>query len=165
MQVKLQLDPGASIPTRAHNTDTGYDLRANKITIRILEVNGKWKTFSPEDKLPDLRECCWQAEIDTGVHIQPPNGWGFTARPNSRSRDSLFRWAFSPGTIDGNYTGSIRITLEPRFKWVDIQHIPAIGDVCAQIKPERVYSCSFEQVDTLTPTERGSNGFGSTANK
>ena len=159
----VQLDPGATMPSKAHAADTGLDIRALSITYRVWDIIDRcWRTFDPfQGSRP--RNIPWQAVIDTGVHLQPPAGWGFEARPNSRNRDHLFRWAFSPGTIDGNYTGSIKITLEPRFEWVDYDDVPETGEVCGQLKLEKVHQIKLTQVNRLTPTDRADGGFGSTA--
>lgn len=161
--VKIHLDPGASMPSKAHAADTGLDIRVLSVTYRIWDIIDRcWRTFDPfQGSRP--RNIPWQAVIDTGVHLQPPAGWGFEARPNSRNRDHLFRWAFSPGTIDGNYTGSIKITLEPRFEWVDYDDVPETGEVCGQLKLEKVHQIKLTLVDHLTPTDRADGGFGSTA--
>ena len=161
--VKIQLNPGASMPVKAHADDTGLDIRALSISYRVWDIiNRCWRTCDPRQGSRP-RHVPWQAVIDTGVHLQPPAGWGFEARPNSRNRDHLFRWAFSPGTIDGNYTGSIKVTLEPRYEWVDYDDVPKTGEVCGQLKLEKVHQIKLTQVDHLTPTDRGTGGFGSTA--
>lgn len=166
VKVKIQLDEGATMPRRAHDTDSGYDLRAKSVIIRKYNnITGEW-TEVPEyrwTKTPGVTP--WQAVIDTGVHLQPEPGWGFQTRPNSRNGKSLFRWSFSPGTIDGNYTGSIKVLLEPRFEWVCYEEVPKPGEVCCQIMLEEIHNAIFEQVTKLDETERGDGGFGSTKNK
>lgn len=51
--MKVKIDPGAYIPTRAHQTDAGLDIRAKE----AVQIPPK----------------CW-ANIPTGVHIQLPSG-------------------------------------------------------------------------------------------
>lgn len=165
IKVKVQLDEGAAMPTRALNGDTGYDIRAMKVTFRQYYNNG----FDEWEELPNYRavnerwrDFPWQVVIDTGVHLQPEAGWAFEGRPNSRNGKSLFRWAFSPATIDGNYTGSIKIILEPRWEWVHPNDAPKPGEVCGQLILEEVPNAIFELTDKLDDTDRGDGGFGST---
>lgn len=167
VRIKIKLDKGATMPTRAHDRDTGLDIRANAIGYRVWDViNRNWRAvpdgYTERSSPPNVP---WQVVIDTGVHVQPEDGYAFEGRPNSRNRDHLFRWAFSPATIDQNYTGSIKITLEPRFSWVAFDDAPKQGEVCAQLVLERVYRVDMQQVEELDETDRGDGGFGSTANK
>lgn len=157
--VKIQLDPGARIPHRAHTTDTGYDIHALTIKTEVL-IEDTWVT-TPVFMVDKQ----WRIVIDTGVHLQPPHGWAFSLRPNSRNGKSRFRWSFSPGTIDQGYTGSIKIILEPRTHRTKPSHAPQRGQVCGQLILERVYSADFILTDSLTTTDRGSHGFGSTERK
>lgn len=168
IKVKVQLDEGAAMPTRALNGDSGYDIRALSVTVREFNFNtNKWHEV-PENKWRILKKPCegaWQVVIDTGVHLQPEPGWGFEGRPNSRNGKQLFRWAFSPGTIDGNYTGSIKVILEPRYEWVHPIYAPKPGEVCGQLILEEIHNADFEVTDKLDDTDRGDGGFGSTEKK
>lgn len=167
INIKVKLDPGATMPTRAHDRDTGLDICANAISYRVWDViNRNWR-IAPGNlrRRPFPPNNPWQVVIDTGVHVQPEDGYAFEGRPNSRNRDHLFRWVFSPATIDQNYTGSIKITLEPRFPWVTFDDAPKQGEVCAQLVLERVYKVKLIQVDELTHTDRADGGFGSTAKR
>ena len=65
----------------------------------------------------------------------------------------------SPGTIDADYRGEIKVIL--------INHGDAAfeirrGDRIAQMVVAPVSAVSFNEVETLDETERGSGGFGST---
>lgn len=167
IKVKVQLDPGAQLPTRALNGDTGYDIRAMKVAFREYnDITGEWLTLDEWRAVSEhVRHNPWQVVIDTGVHLQPEQGWAFEGRPNSRNGKSMFRWAFSPGTIDGNYTGSIKVILEPRFHWVHPKYAPKPGEVCGQLILEEVHNADFELTDKLDETDRGDGGFGSTEEK
>jgi dUTP pyrophosphatase len=68
----------------------------------------------------------------------------------------------SPGTIDADYRGEIGVILanlsnEP----VTIQH----GDRIAQMVLSRHQQAEWIEVETLSQTDRGSGGFGSTGVK
>ena len=151
MQVKIQLDPGARIPTRAHDTDTGYDIHALTVDVAYRRCGNL--------------NLIWKVRIDTGVHLQPPAGYYFELVPNSRIAKSPFSYANSIGIIDQGYTGSLKVVLNADYNLTDKNLIPAPGDVVGQLILRKHLEADFIQVDTLTPTERGSNGFGSTANK
>lgn len=164
IKIKVQLDPGASLPTRALNGDTGYDIRAMKVAFREYNhITDEWLELDEWRAVNErIRHNPWQVVIDTGVHLQPEAGWAFEGRPNSRNGKSVFRWAFSPATIDSNYTGSIKIILEPRFPWVHPKYAPKSGEVCGQLILEEVHNADFELTDKLDETDRGDGGFGST---
>ena len=151
MQVKIQLDPGARIPTRAHDTDTGYDIHALTVDVAYRRCGNL--------------NLIWKVRIDTGVHLQPPAGYYFELVPNSRISKTPFSYANSIGIIDQGYTGSLKVVLNADYNLTDKNLIPAPGDVVGQLILRKHLEADFIQVDTLTPTERGSNGFGSTANK
>ena len=151
MQVKLQLDPGATVPTRAQDTDTGYDIRA-------LSVDVAYRRCGKDNLI-------WKVRIDTGVHVQPPAGYYFELVPNSRLAKTPLSYANSIGIIDQGYTGSVKVVLNADYNLTDKKLIPAPGDVVGQLILRKRLEADFIQVDTLTPTERGTGGFGSTANK
>lgn len=160
IKVKVKLDPGAAMPTRAHGTDSGWDIRALSIKIEYRTLQDpEWREL--QGKYPP-NNADWRIVIDTGVHLQPPPGWGFSGRPNSRSGKGWWRWAFSPSTIDQAYTGAIKVMLEPRHPWVLPSMAPQPGDVCGQLILERIYDMELEQVEELDDTDRGAGGFGST---
>ncbi len=164
IKVKVKLDTGAAMPTRAHDTDSGWDIRALSVKIEYRTLTDtEWRELG--NRMHPPRKSDWRVIIDTGVHLQPPPGWGFVGRPNSRNGKSWWRWAFSPGTIDQQYTGAIKVMLEPRHEWVSAYWAPKPGEVCGQIVLERIYDMELEQVDELEETARGSGGFGSTEKK
>lgn len=136
MNMKIKLDPGAIMPTRAHRWDAGLDLYAGAIDI----------IFAHD-----------RATFDTGVHVQIPAG--FVGFIKSRSGLMSKNGFTTDGTIDSGYTGSIKVTL---FNNSDDDYIVDIGDKIAQLV---ILPCSIVdliQVDELEETERGSDGFGST---
>ena len=136
MKLKVVLDPGATMPTRAHDLDAGYDL------------------YSREDAT------VWQnagGKFDTGVHIQIPAGYvGFV---KSKSGLNAKNGIQAEGVIDAGYTGSITVLLRnhgPRA--VEIKK----GQKIAQLVILPIITPELEVVDSLEETDRGSNGFGST---
>lgn len=86
--MKVVLDNGAKMPTRAHETDAGLDL------------------YSREDCIVEAKE---SATFDTGVHIAIPNG--FAGFLKSKSGLNVKHGLISDGVIDAGYTGSIVVKL------------------------------------------------------
>lgn len=166
-KIKIQLDSGAEMPTRAHDTDVGYDVRA----LRTWLVQGdgtEWELASLSDCLmmQDQAVDCAKIKIDTGVHAQPAAGYYLELVPNSRLAKSPFMYANSFGVIDPSYTGSMRVILNVvnMLTPQDLaQFLP--GRVVGQLIVRQQISADFEQVETLEETERGAGGFGSTENK
>jgi dUTP pyrophosphatase len=65
----------------------------------------------------------------------------------------------SPGTIDADYRGEIKIILVNHGNQ-DV--LVRRGDRIAQLVVAPVVSAVFEDAENLTPSERGEAGFGST---
>lgn len=136
MKLKVMLDPGAKMPTRAHSADAGYDL------------------FSREDAVihPNAGGI-----FDTGVHMEIPVG--FAGFVKSKSSMHINHSAQSEGVIDSGYTGSIHVKLfNHGSKSVFIKE----GQKIAQIVLLPIFTPELEQVESLEDTERGTGGFGST---
>lgn len=135
--MRIKLDEGAFMPTRAHPTDAGLDLRA-KERVKI------WPGLS--------------ATIDTGVHIELPPG--YYGRIESKSGLNVNHSIVScGGTIDEPYRGSIVVKL---YNLGDRAYVFEPGDKVAQLVIQHYIAPSMEIVDELSETDRGSNGFGST---
>lgn len=144
--MKIKLDPGAIMPTRAHDTDAGLDLYAP----RPLNPNapGSW-VISPEGTV-----------IDTGVHIELPHG--YYGKIESKSGLNVKYGIVSlGGVIDEGYTGAIKVKLYAMSNRGCYLHIDS-GDKIAQLIIMPYIAPELELVDELEPTERGDNGFGST---
>jgi dUTP pyrophosphatase len=98
--------------------------------------------------------------VATGFAIAIPDGYEVQVRPRSGlALKHGITCLNSPGTIDSDYRGEIRIILanlgsEP-FAIVR-------GERIAQLVPAVVQRAVMEEVATLDETARGSGGFGST---
>lgn len=135
--MKTVVESGAHVPERAHSTDAGYDIRCKKGGIIWPKCS---KTF------------------DTGVHIELPPGR--YAKIESKSGLNVKSSIVScGGVIDEGYTGSIRVKLY-NLGWLPYRFKD--GDKIAQLIIMRYGTDFVDVVDTLTPTERGESGFGST---
>lgn len=133
--MNIKLDNGAYMPTRAHETDAGLDLR------------------TPIDVIVPARG---SATIDTGVHIElPPFTTGFL---KSKSGLNVKYGLTSEGVIDVGYTGSICVKL---YNHSDKAYEFKKGDKISQLVILPILTPELELVSDLDETERGDNGFGS----
>ena len=96
----------------------------------------------------------------TGISIAIPDDCEIQIRPRSglaaKSNISVLN---TPGTIDSDYRGEIKIIL---FNHGKDDFIINNGDRIAQMVLMPVLKIDFEEVDKLPETVRGSGGFGST---
>lgn len=98
--------------------------------------------------------------ILTGLFIALPSGWEAQVRSRSglAAMDNVFVLN-SPGTIDSDYRGEIKVILTNLGTEDFIIHS---GDRIAQLVLNRVTKIMFKEVTNLDNTERGDGGFGST---
>ena len=144
--MKIKLDKGAYMPTRAHETDAGLDLYTP------VDVNVPGCSSDVFDEFAEVGS----AIIDTGVHVEIPKGYvGFI---KSKSGLMVHYGLTADGTIDAGYTGSIRVKL---FNHTNEEYLFGAGDKIAQLVLLPIITPELEQVDSLEDTDRGSNGFGS----
>ena len=100
--------------------------------------------------------------IPTGLTLEIPKGYHISVRPRS---GLAFHHGITlpnaPGTIDQDYRGELSILMiNLGGKIYTIQH----GDRIAQLLLEPVLQICFEEcsLESMSKTERGSRGFGST---
>ena len=149
MKIKIMLDEGAKMPTRAHETDAGLDLytpidvEVPKTRIRVGYSNYAVGVGS--------------AIIDTGVHLAIPVG--YVGLLKSKSGLMVRAELTTDGTIDSGYTGSIRVKL---FNHGSYDFKFKAGEKIAQLVLLPIITPDLVEVDSLEETERGDGGFGST---
>lgn len=136
LKMKVVLDEGAYMPTRAHEADAGLDI------------------YSREDAVIKPRG---SAVFDTGVHIALPSGT--VGILMSKSGLNVDCGLTSEGVIDEGYTGSIVVKL---YNSTDATHYIKKGQKISQLLVLPCYKPEIEIVGELDETERGNNGFGST---
>lgn len=164
VKIKIKLEPGAEMPTRAHDSDVGYDVKA--LRTWFVQSNGTVHQMNTMDEI--LRVCescldCAKIKIDTGVHVTPQPGYYVELVPNSRISKTPFMVANSFGVIDPEYTGSMHVVMNCVNRlWPDDLMPFMRGRVVGQLIIRERISADFEQVDELEETERGDGGFGST---
>lgn len=134
-KLKVVLDEGAKIPTRAHSSDAGFDL------------------YARETAIVEAKDSC---KFDTGVHIEIPEGYvGFL---KSKSGLNVKHGITSEGVIDAGYTGSVVVKL---YNNSGYDYKVNAGDKISQLVLLPIVTPELEIADSLTDSDRGDNGFGS----
>jgi len=135
------LNENAVIPEQATSGAAGFDLcSAEEGIIRI--ATGQ------------------RAVIDTGIALEIPHGYEGQVRPRSglAARNGI-TVLNSPGTIDSDYRGAVKVILYNTGPTFEVNK----GDRIAQLVISKVPKLiRFQKVKTLSDTERGEGGLGST---
>lgn len=98
--------------------------------------------------------------IPTGITIALPDGYEAQIRPRSGlAHKHGITVLNSPGTIDADYRGEIKVLL---VNLGQEKFVVKSGDRIAQMIVSEYTCVSWNIVNKLPQTERGSNGFGST---
>jgi dUTP pyrophosphatase len=101
--------------------------------------------------------------VKTGLFLEIPVGYEAQVRPRSgfalRNGVTVLN---SPGTIDADYRGEVGVILiNLSQENIEIHS----GDRIAQLVFAKVEQAEWNEVETLSETERGHGGFGSTGKK
>ena len=141
------MEPGAYLPTRAHETDAGLDLYAREEQI-IFPTIRAFPLFQAKNA----------AVFDTGVHIAfDPGTYGkIESKSGLNVKNSVVSCG---GVIDQGYTGSVAVKL---YNLGDKPYTVHKGDKIAQLVIMPYLTPEIELVSHLDDTPRGENGFGST---
>ena len=101
--------------------------------------------------------------IPTGLQVAIPDELEIQIRPRSglAAKENI-GVLNSPGTIDSDYRGELKIIL---FNHGKEDFIINNGDRIAQMVLVPIVKMEFEEVDSLPDTVRGQGGFGSTGKK
>lgn len=138
MKLKVKrLTKTAILPYKAYATDGGYDI------------------FTDEELMIESNQT---VAISTGIALEIPDG--YYGRLKGRSGLTLK----SPlrvleGTIDSSYRGEVKVMAE--VKKDCIYHVPK-GTKIAQLIIQPLPQIKVVEVDELSQSDRGENGFGST---
>lgn len=98
--------------------------------------------------------------IPTGLFIELPAGYEAQIRPRSGlALKHGITVLNSPGTIDADYRGEIKILL---INFSDTDFVVQNGDRIAQMIVAKHERIDWEQVEILTETVRGAGGYGHT---
>ncbi len=136
-----RLNPKAQIPKYKTDGSSGLDLMA------LIENPIKIK---PQESIL----------IPTGISIALPQDTEIQIRPRSGlAAKSSISVLNTPGTIDSDYRGEIKVIL---FNHGKEEFVINNNDRIAQMVLVPILKIEFEEVDNLPETIRGSGGFGST---
>ena len=134
-----RLDARATLPTRAYPGDAGLDL------------------YALEDGRLDAGE---RASVRTGVAVEIPDGYAGLVVPRSglaaRSGISLVN---APGLIDAGYRGEVQVLLLNTDRVTPFTITS--GERIAQLVLVRIEAPPVVEVESLSDSERGTGGFGS----
>lgn len=135
-----RLRPDAEIPSQAYEGDAGLDLAACE---------------------PAVLEPGERAIVPTGVAVEIPEGYAGFVQPRSglAARHGV-GIVNSPGLIDSGYRGEIQVVLLNTGR--EPFSVEA-GMRIAQLVIAPVASVRLVEVDALAASERGTQGFGSSA--
>lgn len=134
----MRKDYRAVVPTKAHDSDVGYDLTAIDI----------YKSLSNNTVL-----------YETGVVVKPPNGYYLEIVPRSSVTKTSVMLANSVGIIDPDYRDTIKIAVRITDPSLEDLVLP----FCRfQLILRKLESSAMKEVSCLDDTERGIGGFGST---
>ena len=104
-----------------------------------------------------------KALVPTGFSLSIPKGYEVQIRPRSGlAAKSGITVLNTPGTIDSDYRGEVKIILINLSK---DKFVIRNGDRIAQMVVCPVEQVSVEEVKELSGTDRGGGGFGSTGTK
>lgn len=144
MEVKIINKSSNELPNYATIHSAGMDMRAN-ITESIV--------------LGPLKRIL----VPTGIHIELPEGYEAQIRPRSGlAAKHGIGIVNSPGTIDADYRGEIKIIL---VNLSDEEFVLNPGERIAQMVVAKFERVDWKVADVLGESERGEGGFGSTGKK
>ncbi len=139
IDIKFKLEGGAQLPLYKTEGSSGMDVQS--IVDKCIEP-GKW------------------ALVETGLYAEIPEGYEIQVR--SRSGLAFKNGVFvlnSPGTIDADYRGEIKIILA---NFSDTPFAISKGDRIAQLVVAQVTKASICVTESVNETKRGAGGFGHT---
>jgi dUTP pyrophosphatase len=141
MQIRIVNRSLNPLPEYATSGSSGMDLRASLVE-------------------PMAFEPLQRALVPTGISIELPEGYEAQVRPRSGlAIKQGFTCLNSPGTIDADYRGEIKVILINLSQEKQVIHP---GDRIAQLVIQTVEKASWLPVEVLNETERNAGGFGHT---
>ena len=164
MRVKIKkLSDKAQIPSYAHVGDAGMDIIATSLSITADYV-----------------------EYGTDLAFEIPEGYCMLIFPRSSNSKKDLLLANSVGVLDSTYRGELRLRFKRYYRptansfysgdryvvesyntfdgsniWVDSTKWYEVGDKIRQIIILPYPTIEFDEVDSLSETDRGEGGFGS----
>lgn len=133
-----KLIPEAVIPSYAKPGDAGMDLVSTSV---YHDADGN-------------------TVYGTGIAMEIPEGYVGLIFPRSSNAKKDLYLTNHVGVIDSGYRGEIMFKFRPTVKYFMREYV--VGERVGQIIIVPYPQIQFTEVDNLTSTERGENGFGST---
>lgn len=149
MNIKIKrLNSGAKIPVKAHTTDAGFDLYATDV---LIDDDGNFV-------------------YKTGIAIELPKGYVGLIFPRSSICKTDLSLSNAVGVIDSGYRGEITAKFKVANKVANVYGVvhPTtpkayhIEDRIVQLIILPYPEIEFEEVEELSDSDRGKNGYGST---
>jgi dUTP pyrophosphatase len=147
------------------------DATQNKVEIKCTAQQGAMLPVYKTDGAAGADVCAFTQEdiviasgktalVPTGLCFEIPFGYEVQVRPRSGlAAKNGVTVLNTPGTIDSDYRGEVKVIL---INLGETDFTIHNGDRIAQIIVAPVTQGKFVQVDSLSETERGAGGFGST---
>lgn len=147
MEVKFKkLADNAVLPTKAHASDAGLDITCTKVT-------------------SELNECGqFMLVYHTGLAMEIPEGYVGLIFPRSSIYKKSIMQCNAVSVIDSGYRGEVLI----KYRNTSGDSIPAVynvGDRIGQLIIMPYPNIEPVFADSLSDSDRGDNGFGSSDNK
>lgn len=148
-QVKIKrLTPDAVLPFRGSDGAAAWDITALDVKLNVVPTQGGAR-----------QPRAWW--ITTGLAVEIPSGYCMKIYARSGLATTNFlRLANDVAIIDSDYRGEIKLRMIADEGGQFIE--PRSGMVIAQAMIEKVETVTWKEVDELSETSRGNNGFGST---
>lgn len=145
MNIKVKkLKPDATVPTMGSKFAAGADLYSAEDADVVIEPS--------ETKF-----------IGTGLAMEIPEGYvGLVYARSGLACKRGLAPANKVGVVDSDYRGEIKVALHNHGK--EAQTVEK-GERIAQMVIAPYLSVNYEEADSLSETERGEGGFGSTGSK
>ncbi len=103
------------------------------------------------------------ALVPTNISVEIPKGYEIQVRPRSGlAANHSIGILNSPGTIDSDYRGEVKIIL---MNFGNEPFTIHRGDRIAQLVVSKVYSAKIVESENLNSSQRGEGGFGHTGKK
>jgi len=131
-----RLEESATVPTRANQSDAGWDLYTSKS-----------RSLAPNQR----------ALFSTGISFEIPEGFVGLIWPRSGLSVKCGIDVLA-GVVDSGYRGEVKVCLyNTSQEWLEVKE----GDRIAQILFQEVPEFRLQEVDVLQNSDRGQGGFGS----
>lgn len=150
MEVKIKkLYEDSILPTKAHDTDAGYDLYAHSKSL----------------------DCDGNIVYGIGVAMEIPKGYVGLIFPRSSNAKKPILLSNSVGVLDSGFRGEVLFKFKPSIvaDEPDVAYLPEriysdaynIGERIGQIIIMPYPEIEFVEVDELSDTDRGNGAYGS----